>query len=241
MRRIRFFHDAPIALGRSIDLSERAARHARDVLRLKPGAQIALFNGDDGEFDAIVDHVTRQRVAATPSAPRPRPPEPELRIQLAQAISSGERMDYTLQKSVELGVALIQPLASERSVVRLDADRAHKRREHWQGVILSATEQCGRVRPPPLAELRTLNDWLGTGPHNGLILQPDAAQRLVALAAPDRPLWLLAGPEGGFSEREVDATRIAGFTAVSLGPRVLRTETAALAAIAAMQALWGDF
>lgn len=242
MRRIRFFHDAPLGIGSHVDLSERAARHAREVLRLKPGAQIALFNGDDGEFDAVVEQVSKNRVSAALKGALPRLAEPGLRIHLAQAISSGERMDYTLQKSVELGIALIQPLTSERSVVKLDADRAQKRREHWQGVITSATEQCGRASPPPLAELRSLTDWLSRlAPQRGVILQPGAAQRLVDLAPPQQPLWLLAGPEGGFSDREIDAALIAGLSPVSLGPRILRTETAALAALAAMQTLWGDF
>lgn len=242
MRRIRFFHDAPLAIGREVDLTERAARHAREVLRLKPGAQIALFNGDDGEFEAVIEQVTKNRVSTTLKGSLPRLAEPALRIYLAQAISTGERMDYTLQKAVELGITLIQPLTSERSVVKLDAERAQKRRDHWQGVLHSATEQCGRVSPPLLAELRTLNDWLGTlRPQSGLILQPGAAQRLADLAPPHEPVWLLAGPEGGFSDREVDAALLAGLTAVSLGPRILRTETAALAALAAMQTLWGDF
>lgn len=242
MRRIRFFHDARLGAGLHVDLSERAARHAREVLRLKPGAQIALFNGDDGEFEAVVEQVTKNRVSAALKGALPRLAEPALRIHLAQSVSTGERMDYTLQKAVELGIALIQPLTSERSVVRLDAERALKRREHWQGVIVAATEQSGRTNPPPLAELRSLPDWLATvAPHGGVILQPGAAQRLVDLAPPQQPLWLLAGPEGGFSDREIDAALVAGLSPVRLGPRILRTETAALAALAAMQTLWGDF
>lgn len=242
MRRIRFFHDAPLGVGFHVDLNERAARHAREVLRLKPGAQIALFNGDDGEFDAVIEHVTKNRVSARLRASLPKIAEPALRIHLAQAISTGERMDYTVQKSVELGVCLIQPLASERSVVKLDAERALKRHEHWRGVITSATEQCGRSSPPRLAETRSLTDWLATlASERGVILQPGAAQRLVELGPPDQALWLLAGPEGGFSDREIDAAVLAGLTPVSLGPRIMRTETAALAALAAMQALWGDF
>lgn len=242
MRRTRFFHDAPLGVGLRVDLSERAARHAREVLRLKPGAQIALFNANDGEFDAVIEQVTKNRVSAALNGPLPQLAEPALQIRLAQAVSTGERMDYTLQKSVELGIALIQPLTSERSVVRLDAERAQKRREHWQGVIVSATEQCGRASPPPLAELRSLTDWLSTfAAQRGVILQPGAAQRLVDLAPPPAPLWLLAGPEGGFSDREIDAALLAGLNPVRLGPRILRTETAALAALAAMQTLWGDF
>jgi 16S rRNA (uracil1498-N3)-methyltransferase len=164
-----------------------------------------------------------------------------------QGISSGERMDYTVQKAVELGVAEIWPLLAERSVVRLDRERAEKRRLHWQRVAIAACEQSGRSRVPPVHAPLRLADWLATwraqrqGNERALLLSPAGGARLAALGEPQGPVILLAGPEGGFTEAEAAAARHQGFLPVRLGPRILRTETAALAALAAIQALWGDF
>jgi 16S rRNA (uracil1498-N3)-methyltransferase len=161
---------------------------------------------------------------------------------LAQGISSGERMDYTLQKAVELGVAAIQPIAAKRSVVKLAGERADRRVAHWQGVATSACEQCGRNRVPAVAAPLTLANWLGRHPGGRLLfLSPLADARLADLPAPNATDCLVAGPEGGFEADEIAALTAAGAIPVRLGPRVLRTETAALAALAAMQTLWGDF
>jgi 16S rRNA (uracil1498-N3)-methyltransferase len=171
--------------------------------------------------------------------------EAPLYILLAQGLSSGDRMDLTLQKSVELGVAAIQPVATERSVVKLKNERAAKRAEHWQNLVISACEQCGRNRVPPVAPLLGLGEWLAQisqpGDELRLMLSPHAAVSLRELAPANGRIMLLAGPEGGLAPGEVQSAQSRGFAPVRLGPRVLRTETAALAALAAIQALWGDF
>jgi 16S rRNA (uracil1498-N3)-methyltransferase len=155
-------------------------------------------------------------------------------------------MDYTLQKAVELGVGAIQPLTSERAVVKLDAERAERRLAHWRTVVAGACEQSGRNRVPPVAPVAALHEWLAVGHAPGagaarLLLSPRAEAGLRELPRPARGVVLLAGPEGGFAPEEERAARDAGYRPVRLGPRVLRTETAAVAALAAMQALWGDF
>ena len=167
---------------------------------------------------------------------------PRLQVMLAQGISSGERMDYTLQKAVELGVTAIQPIAAKRSVVKLAGERIERRVAHWQGVVASACEQCGRNQVPGVAPPLPLANWLGTSRSGRLLfLSPLAEARLADLPAPDGTDCLVAGPEGGFEADEIAALHAAGAIPVRLGPRVLRTETAALAALAAMQTLWGDF
>jgi 16S rRNA (uracil1498-N3)-methyltransferase len=169
--------------------------------------------------------------------------EPSLSIHLVQGISRGERMDFVVQKATELGVSRITPVLTDHGVVKLDSKRAGKRRLHWQRVAESACEQSGRVNPPRVDAPTPLNDWLGTGRDEGstdLILAPLAGQPLTRIGQPDAGLCLLIGPEGGFSEREYDDAALAGFAAVTLGPRTLRTETAAVAAIAIAQGLWGD-
>jgi 16S rRNA (uracil1498-N3)-methyltransferase len=161
-------------------------------------------------------------------------------------VSSGEKMDFTVQKAVELGVAAIQPVVTERAVVRLSGERAERKTEHWRRVAVAACEQCGRNMLPEVAALTTLERWLGdlappAGGELRLMLSPHAANGLRRLPAPRGPVTLLAGPEGGLTEAEQGIAGLAGFVPVRLGARVLRTETAALAALAAMQALWGDF
>lgn len=216
------------------------------MLRLKAGEELVLFNGDGAQYRAVVAKPAaegfvveiREREAADRETP--------LAVTLAQGVSSGERMDFTLQKAVELGVAAIQPLATSRSVVRLDAERAAKRLLHWQAVVVSACEQCGRNRIPKVEPLRAIEDWtraLGREPPGALrvLLSPRAQTGLSGLSRPAQGVLLLAGPEGGLAPEEERDALNAGFSAVRLGPRVLRTETVALAAIAALQALWGDF
>jgi 16S rRNA (uracil1498-N3)-methyltransferase len=166
-----------------------------------------------------------------------------LKIHLVQGISRGERMDFVIQKATELGVKRISPVFTEYGVVKLDEKRAQTRRDHWQSVATSACEQSGRVRPPLVDAPIALNAWFGAGAKESgtdLILQPGAPTPLASIEAPVTKVCLLVGPEGGFSNSEYDDARVAGFTAVSLGPRVLRTETAALAAIAVAQSVWGD-
>ena len=242
----RMYVSAELQVGGECFLPPPQAHHALRVLRLRAGAHVILFNGDGAEYRAVVERIeksavrvkVRQRVDAGRESP--------LEIVLGQALSSGERMDYTIQKAVELGVAAIQPLAASRSVARLSADRARKRLAHWQAVAIAACEQCGRNRVPRVLPLTQLDAFLASraAQRHGerrVLLSPRSARGLRELDRPDGGIVMLAGPEGGFSQEEERAAVQSGFLPVRLGPRVLRTETAAIAALAAMQALWGDF
>ena len=218
------------------------AHHLMHVLRLAAGDALLVFDGSGHEYDAVIERVGKSGVTLRVSDPREVDRESPLVLTLAQGISSGERMDYTVQKAVELGVTGIQPLTTERSVVRLDATRAAKRAAHWQAIIVSACEQCGRNRVPEVRPVETLPKWLGSvSDALKLVLSPGAVTTLATLPRPQSAVTLLVGPEGGLSPREQRDAASGGFLPVRLGPRVLRTETAALAALAAMQTLWGDF
>ena len=239
----RFYYPGGLQQGAVIPLPEQAAHHAARVLRLQVGDEVVLFNGHGGEHNATIEHIGKAGVTVAPGPRLDRECESPLDITLVQALSSGEKMDFTVQKAVELGVAAIQPVTGSRSVVRLSGERAEKRVQHWQGVAVSACEQCGRNRVPAVGAILPLETWLGRAERSGLrmVFAPNATRTLHELPAPDAGVTVLAGPEGGFTEAEVAAAAACGFTPVRLGPRVLRTETAALAAIAAMQAVWGDF
>jgi len=212
------------------------------VLRLPTGTPITLFDGRGGEYPAVLEYVDRDYAYAVVGAWVERECESPLRVTLIQAVQAGDKMDYTIQKAVELGVDNIIPVESRRSVIRLTGDRAAKRVAHWQGVVASACEQCGRNRLPLVAPLEGLDKWFARPRSQALrlMLAPGAAATLSSLP-PAAEVELLVGAEGGLDDREVEAARLAGFTAIRLGPRVLRTETAGLAALAAMQTLWGDF
>jgi len=236
----RFFAPVDLPLGAEIRLPERAVRHCT-VLRLRRGDTITLFNGRGGEFTAELTRTSSANaLARVLSALNPERESP-LSIALAQCVSAGDRMDIALQKSTELGVSKIIPVASERSVVKLSGERAEKRAAHWRNVVIAACEQCGRNRIPEVAAITDILDFLDPVPGNGmrLLLAPDSGQNLKQLAPP-REVTLLIGPEGGLTERERGDAERAGFLPIRFGPRVLRTETAPLAAIAAMQSLWGD-
>ena len=222
------------------------AHHVVHVLRLKPGDSITVFDGHGNEYEAVIDRIEKAGVALNVGARQAVARESPLAVTLAQGISAGERMDYTIQKVVELGIAAIQPLETSRSVVRLDGARAQKRLAHWQSIVIAACEQCGRNRVPQVAPVMMLRDWLGqmmhrTGPCLRVTLAPQAQIALRELPRPPGPVVLLCGPEGGLAPEERQDAERARFIPARLGPRVLRTETAAVAALAAMQALWGDF
>jgi 16S rRNA (uracil1498-N3)-methyltransferase len=233
-----------LAAGATLALPASAAHHVARVLRLNAGDAIALFDGAGGEYAGRIARIDGGRVTVTLGAHRSVEREAPVAVTLAQGISSGERMDYTIQKAVELGVAAVQPLATARSVVRLAGERAERRVAHWRQVAASASEQCGRDRVPAIAPIQPLAAWLaGLGPPAGdcrLTLAPGAPRRLA-----EQPragvVTLAVGAEGGFDPHELAALATAGFASVRLGPRVLRTETAAVAALAAINALWGDF
>ncbi len=242
MSKPRFYLDQKLALGARLMLPPGPARHAARVLRLALGDTVHLFNGLGGEFAARIEHISKDDVAVSVTDFHDTECESPMQVMLAQGISGGERMDYTLQKAVELGISAIQPIAAKRSVVKLTGERADKRVTHWQGVVHSACEQSGRNRVPPVHQPMSLASWLGQRPAGRLLfLSPLAPLGLADLPRPEELQILIAGPEGGFEADEVAALESANAIAVRLGPRVLRTETAALAALAAMQALWGDF
>lgn len=238
----RFYCREALAPGAHVELPEPVARHAVRVLRLPPGAPMVLFDGRGGEYPARIERIERDRVVAELGAWQDVERESPLAITLVQALQVGEKMDFTIQKAVELGVRDIVPVESRRSVMRLAGERAAKRVAHWQGVAAAACEQCGRNQVPLVAPLEKLESWLARPAHAALrlMLAPDAEQTLVEIA-PAGEVQLLIGSEGGLDPQEVIAATQAGFRAVRLGPRVLRTETAGLAALAAMQAIWGDF
>ncbi len=238
----RFYCREALSPGAHVELPEPVARHAVRVLRLPPGAPVVLFDGRGGEYPARIERIERDRVYAELAAWQEIERESPLAVTLVQALQAGDKMDFTIQKAVELGVRGIVPVESRRSVLRLSGERAAKRVAHWQGVVASACEQCGRNQVPLVAPLEKLENWLAR-PAGGvlrLMLAPDAGQTLADIE-PAGAVQLLIGAEGGLDPQEMIAAQQAGFQAVRLGPRVLRTETAGLAVLAALQALWGDF
>jgi 16S rRNA (uracil1498-N3)-methyltransferase len=232
-------------VGGDVVLPAAQARHIVQVLRMKAGAPLTLFNGDGAEYAAVIARADKGLVSALIEGVRAVERESPLEVTLCQGVSRGERMDYTVQKAVELGVARIEPVTTSRGVVRLDAARARQKSDHWQAVAIGACEQCGRNRVPPVAPVVRLEDWLvchrGGDAGTGILLDPDSGRGLAELPRPSGGVILLAGPEGGLADDERHDALRCGFVPVRLGPRVLRTETAALAALAAMQTLWGDF
>ncbi|MES2012648.1 MAG: 16S rRNA (uracil(1498)-N(3))-methyltransferase [Pseudomonadota bacterium] len=247
MANLRFYSNTPLAIGASIQLSESAAAHATRALRLEVGDSAIVFNGDGSDYECELTSIKKNTVLATVTAANKIENESPLRITLLQAISSGDRMDFTIQKAVELGVTSIQPIASQRSVVKLSAERAEKRTEHWQNIAISACEQSGRAFVPtvnaPLSYSNLFAQLAKTPEQDAckITLAPDAKQHLSNIVKPSGNIYLLIGAEGGLTDEEIALSITHGFQGIQLGARVLRTETAALAAISAMQTLWGDF
>lgn len=243
MRNPRIFTDAPLDSGQTVFLDDKAAHHIGKVLRMQSGQPLILFNGDGANYPAELDEVGKKRVSARILAREESTCEPRLKILLGQVISKGDRMDYAVQKSTELGVATIVPLTSERCDVRLTGGREEKRIRHWQQVAVSAAEQCGRATVPTVAPMASLADWFGLSEScdRRLVLHHRTEQPLSAMTPPHIGVALLVGPEGGLSEPEIEAARASGFSPAAMGPRVLRTETAPVAAITLCQWLWGDF
>lgn len=237
----RIFIDQPLNTGELVELCENSAHHIAQVLRKKVQDSLVLFNGQGGEFQACIASIRRTSVQVRIGAHVPIERESPLRIALVQGISRGDRMDYTLQKSVELGVSAIVPVQTRRSTVYLDEERSGQRLMHWRRILIHACEQCGRNQLPRLEPPQSLAQWLAC-PQPGLklLLAAGAKTTLTSLRSSNEEITLLAGPEGGFSEEEHRAAEAAGYLPLSLGPRILRTETAATAALAALQALWGD-
>ncbi len=246
MRLTRCYVGATLAEGVELVLDPKVALHLTRVLRLATGAALSVFDGAGQEHSARIASVRGSAVLVRLGAAVTPVPESALSITLAQGVSRAERMDYAIQKATELGVARIVPVLCERSVVKLDARQAAAKLEHWQGVAIAAAEQCGRATLPVIERAGRLLEYLATGQGPGgagtlkAVLVPDAAEGLASLPSPLTAAELLIGPEGGLSDEEARLAMGSGFRGLRLGPRVLRTETAAAAAIAALQALRGD-
>jgi 16S rRNA (uracil1498-N3)-methyltransferase len=242
VRLIRLHVDAPLTEGARVTVAGTAAAHARRVLRLEAGDAVTLFNGDGEDYPSRIEGFGRDTLEARVEGRRPARAESPLAVTLVQGVARGERMDLVVQKATELGVAAIVPVVTARSVVRLDRDTRERKLAHWRGVAVAACEQCGRARIPAIAEPVPLAERLRVpGAAGRLLLSPEAPESLVAAARGMQSLEMLVGPEGGLEDGEREAALAAGYRACRLGPRVLRSETAAIAALAVLQAVAGDF
>lgn len=240
MRLHRIYVDIALTAGACIYLPPPMVKHLIQILRLRTGDRLILFNGDGRDYPAEITSATRHHIEARLDDPGELELELPLRVHLGICISKGDRMDFAVQKAVELGVGEVTPLFSTRSVVRLDGERLAKRQEHWRGILISACEQSGRRRLPRLNGALTLAEWICQQHPCAILLDPYAPRSLPGLAPPGPTLTLLIGPEGGLTQAERKLAYDAGFTGIRLGPRILRSETAPLAALAIAQALWGD-
>lgn len=242
MRLNRVFVPVPLTAGSLTELPAAAGRHLSQVLRARSGDEIVLFTGDGREFPASIDSIRGSRVSVAVGAARSIDRESPLAVTLVQCLARADRMDVIVQKATELGVSRIVPVSSRRSVVRLDAAQARAKVEHWGGIVAAACEQCGRNRLPAIELPRPLLEYLGglpAGPGR-LLLDPEAPSQAGKLGIAGSA-EIAIGPEGGFDPAELEALRSGGFVPVALGPRVLRTETAAIAALAWLQSRFGDF
>jgi 16S rRNA (uracil1498-N3)-methyltransferase len=237
----RFHVPQPLAAGQQLELPADVAHHI-NVVRMEPGDTLTLFNGDGGEYTAVLTEVQKKKAWAEIKVFDPREAELPFAVTLAQALPEGSKMDWIIEKAVELGVTGIQPLAARRCVVRLSAERAEKKLEHWNGIVVSASEQCGRNRLASVAAPLEFRDWIAQQDlHKRVILTPRASDSLADWARhqPAQALSIMVGPEGGFSDEEEAEALRHGALPLSIGPRVLRTETAALAAVSILSAAWG--
>lgn len=243
MRRARLYVEGRLPAAGRIELDGAAAHHIARVLRLRAGAPLVVFDGEGAQYSATLAAATKRGATIELGEPLPANCESPLSVTLVQGVSRGERMDFVMQKATELGVAAITPVLTERSVVRLDGERAERRMAHWRRIVIGACEQSGRTRLPALAAPVAFDDWLVSQSPDGtrLLLHPGAAASLAEVARPaDSQVTVAVGPEGGFSPRERDLLLQRGYCGVHLGPRTLRTETAALAVLAMLQSNWGD-
>jgi 16S rRNA (uracil1498-N3)-methyltransferase len=254
-RLTRVYVDGALLAGSVVDLAKETGAHLAKVLRARSGDELVLFNGDGREFTATIDTVRGSRVSASIGAASPIDRESPCKVTLVQCVPRGDRMDFIVQKATELGVVRIVPVLSQRSVVRLDAAQAASKQAHWRAVAVSACEQCGRNRLPKIEAAQPLLNYLGAlAPHAAargrslrLVLEPEgahpqgnAAQPLGDFGTAIDGAEIAIGPEGGFAPEELEAFQLCAFSRVGLGPRVLRTETAAIAAVVMLQARFGD-
>jgi 16S rRNA (uracil1498-N3)-methyltransferase len=237
----RFYISQPLAIGQLVSLPEAVAHHIQ-VLRLAPGELVTLFNGQGGEYSATLSDIGKRHVSVEVKTHQPREVELPFGITLAQALPEASKMDWIIEKAIELGVSGVQPLAAQRCVVRLSAERAEKKMAHWQGIIASASEQSGRNRLAQLAPLQDYKQWITQQDmHRRIILTPRAEQSLADWARHQSPqaVTLVIGPEGGLSDAEENLAIQHGALPLAMGPRILRTETAGLSAAAILGGLWG--
>lgn len=242
MRIPRIHTSAALTLNTTIELDSDAANHVGKVLRMKSGYKIILFNGDGADYSATICEITKKNITVSIDTSEETNSESCLYTHIGQVISRGDRMDYMIQKSTELGVSEITPLTSERCEVKLKGDREEKRVKHWQQIAISAAEQCGRAKVPVINSIMSLDEWIKEKPEEelGLVMHHRTTQSLSDLKQPQK-VRLLIGPEGGLSDTEIEFSITQKFTATTLGPRVFRSETAPIATLSIIQWLWGDF
>jgi 16S rRNA (uracil1498-N3)-methyltransferase len=238
----RIYQNVSLQTGAQIELDTQASHHLARVLRAKIADNVTIFNGAGGEYDSVIENITKKAVQVRIGEYNPREAESPLNLCLAQGIARGEKMDYIIQKAVELGVKKIIPLITERCSVKLNDERREKRAQHWQSIIISACEQSGRNRLPELLPAQALHEWLATAQDaQCFVLAPLTSTKLREFTiAATANVVLLIGPEGGLSAREINLATEHQFAALNLGPRILRTETAAVAALTALQCSFGD-
>ncbi|MGR9086823.1 MAG: 16S rRNA (uracil(1498)-N(3))-methyltransferase [Gammaproteobacteria bacterium] len=241
MRISRLYTPIRLSAGHTIELDDDSAHYVRTVLRLKKDSEIVVFNGEGGEYLSVLLEVSRSRVLIHLRQWLERSVESPLRVILGLGISRGDRMDWSVQKAVELGVNRITPIQTERCLVQFKGEKKSQRFLHWQRIIQHAAEQSGRTRLPDLLPIEPIHEWLSRQQGLKVFLDPYAKASLADLKPVDEQVTLLTGPEGGFSEQERTFAEAAGFIPVRMGSRILRTETASLAALSAVQILWGDF
>jgi 16S rRNA (uracil1498-N3)-methyltransferase len=242
MRLTRVYVDVPVAAGKPLVIEGSAANHITRVLRLRSGDELTVFDGTGGEFGARIEEFRKEAVVVSVAAHRELDRESPLPLTLAQGISRGERMDWIIQKATELGASRIVPVFTKRSVVRLDEKQAERKLQHWRAITVAACEQCGRNRVPELALPTDFFDVIApdTSGSTRLLLSPSGDLRIDDLKDVGKGITVLIGPEGGLEDVEQESAIRAGFKAVRLGPRVLRTETAAIAALTIIQRYFGD-
>jgi 16S rRNA (uracil1498-N3)-methyltransferase len=241
MRVSRLYVNAALNVGGRIELDDDATHYVRSVLRLKQDQNIVLFNGQGGEYVGRFSEVSRKHVRVEIETYSQRDVESPLQVNLGMGISRGDRMDWAVQKAVELGVAKLTPLLTERCVTKLTDDKKQQRLQHWQHIVQHAAEQSGRTRLPEMSDIIDISEWLSQQQGLRIFLDPYAEHSLADLQPENQRVTLLSGPEGGFSESERQLAKAVGFIPVRMGARILRTETAVLSALTAVQTLWGDF
>lgn len=243
MKHNRIYQDIPLQCNTEIRLDAGATHHLTRVLRCRINDRLELFNGDGHSYTAGIQEISKRQTVVRILSQSDPEPTATLDIHLGLPLSKGQRMDFAMQKAVELGVSCITPLMTEHTAVKLPQKRLQQKQQHWRQVIISACEQSGRCRLPPLHPLTTLDAWAQQQIRYGIVLDPQADKSLASIPAPatETTLHLVCGPEGGLNNREIEQLTQHHFMPVRLGPRILRTETAPLAVIAAAQILWGDF